>query len=197
MRRARRGFMVLSVVGAAAGASAQSINIDIANPTLTPGESTLITLTASYSVGDYAVAGIATDLVVNQIQGGLSDPQLIAPMDGPGTSAGTLGPGGITGIFAGQLNFPPAFIFADPSNPIAFFSMEYTWDGSLSGPVLLDIETRTSRFDVYVDRDSARSESRLADLVESRGMIVIPAPSGAVLLGLGALLAGRRRRASG
>ncbi|MEQ8844513.1 MAG: hypothetical protein RIB58_06635 [Phycisphaerales bacterium] len=190
----RRGFTVLGVLGAAAGAGAQAINIEIANPTLTPGESTLITLTASYPAGDYAVAGIATELVVNQIQGGLSDLQLIAPMDGPGTSAGTPGPGGITGIFAGQLNFPPAGIFADDSNPIAFYSAMYTWDGSLSGPVLLDIETRTSRFDVYVERDSARSESRLDGLIEGRGRIVIPAPAGTLVLGIGALALGRRRR---
>jgi hypothetical protein len=60
--------------------------------------------------------------------------------------------------------------------------------------VLLDIETRTSRFDVYVERDSARSESRLDGLIEGRGRIVIPAPAGTLVLGIGALALGRRRR---
>ena len=190
----RRGFTVLGVLGLAAGASAQAITIDVADASFNPGESTRITLSASYASGDYAVAGIATELVINQIQGGLSDLALVAPMNGPGTSPGTLGPGGITGIIAGQLNFPPAGIFADPTSPIIFYEFMYTFPTSLSGPVLLDIETRTSRFDVYIDRASARSESRLADLTEGSALIVIPAPASGAVLGLGALALGRRRR---
>ncbi|MFI4882272.1 MAG: hypothetical protein ACIAQU_06775 [Phycisphaerales bacterium JB064] len=190
----RRGWTVLGILGLAAGASAQAITIDIDEPFLAPGDSTLITLSASYPSGDYAVAGVATELVVNEIVGGLSDLQLLAPMDGPGSSAGTLGAGGISGIVAGQLNFPPAMIFADDSNPIAFYSFVYTYTEPLSGPVLLDIETRTTRFDVYVDRDSARSESRLDGLTEGHARIIVPAPAGVMVLGLGALTLGRRRR---
>ncbi len=192
----RPASATLALVGLAAASPAvlaQSVNIDIANPTLTIGESTLITFTASYPSGDYAMAGIGMDLVVNEIQGGLSDLQLVAPMDGPGTSVGTLGAGGIDGIIAGQLNFPPAGIFADPTNPIAFYQLTYTLTAPISGTTLLDIETRTTRFDVYVDRDSGRSESRLGDVVEGRAIIAIPAPAGAVVLGLGALTMGRRR----
>ena len=194
----KRGFLVISVVGLALAASpaaiGQTIHIDIANPTLAPGESTLVTLSASYPSGFYAVAGVSTEVVVNQIQGELSDPALVAPMDGPGTSEGTVSAaGGIEGILAGQLNFPPAGIFADPSNPIAFHTFEYTWDGSLSGPVLLDIETRTSDFFEYVDRDRSVSDP-LADITEGRARIVIPAPASALILGLGALTAVRRRR---
>ena len=194
----RSTSVTLALAGLAAAtpaALAQSVSIDIAQPTLAPGDSTLITISASYPSGDYAMAGIGLDLVVNEIQGGLSDLQLVAPMDGPGTSVGTLGAGGIDGIIAGQLNFPPASIFADPTNPIAFYQLSYTFTAPISGSTLLDIETRTTRFDVYVDRDSGRSESRLGDVVEGRAMIVIPAPAGAVVLGLGALGFGRRRRA--
>ncbi len=193
----RRAFAALALAGlaiAAPQAQAQAINIDIANPTLTPGETTIITLTASYPDGDYAVAGIFTDLVANVIHGGLSDPSLIAPMAGPGTSVGAVGPGGITGIIAGQLNFPPAFIFADPTNPIAFYQFDFTWDGSTTGGYILDIETDTSRFDTYVDRDSSLSVSRLDGLREGRAVIFIPAPAGAAAFGLLALGAATRRR---
>ena len=193
----QRGFLMFSVVGlaiASGHADGQIIDVDIAQPTLAPGDSTLITLSVSYPAGDYAVAGIATDIVVSEIQGGLSDLAVLAPMDGPGTSVGVLSPDGITGIVAGQLNFPPAMIFADDSNPIAFYSFEFTRSDFISDPVLLDFETSTSRFDVYIDRDSLRSESRLDDLVEGSARIIIPAPMGAVVLGMGALVIGRRRR---
>jgi hypothetical protein len=166
----------------------------VADPTLSPGQTTTLTMTAMYPDGDYAMAGIGTEIVINQIQGDLSGLRLVAPMAGPGTSAGVLGPGGITGIIAGQLNFPTAMIYADPTNPIAFYQFDYTWDGTLSGPILLDVETRTSRFDTYIDRQRATSESRLADLVEGRAIIAIPAPTGAAAFGLLALGAATRRR---
>ena len=193
----QRGFLVFSVVGLAVGAThalGQVINIEIADVTLTPGESTTITLSAGYADGDYAIAGIATEVVVNVLQGGLSDPALVAPMDGPGTSAGIIaGDGGITSIIAGQLNFPPVPIYADDTNPIAFHTFEFTLTDLPMSGLILDIETRTSRFDVYVDRASSRSESRLDNLQEGRA-VIIPAPAGALVLGLGALAVGQRRR---
>lgn len=193
----RPAFVVFSVVGFAAAAPhthAQSIRIDVANPTLFPGESTTITLSASYGDGDYAVAGIATDLVDLTEREGFSDLTLVSPMDGPGTSAGTRVVSGVTGIIAGQLNFPPAMIYADPSNPIAFWQATFTL-GPISSREILDLETRTTRFDVYPEMMSGRSESRLDELTEGRASItLIPAPGSAALLGLGLLAMGRRRR---
>ncbi|UYV12607.1 MAG: hypothetical protein NCW75_15105 [Phycisphaera sp.] len=191
-RTIRPAFVVLSVVGLAAAAHAQFIQIDIANPTLAPGESTIITMSASYPSGDYAIAGIATEIIDNTGRGGFSDLSLIAPMDGPGTSSGSLGPGGIQGIVAGQLNFPPAGIYADSTNPIAFWSMTFT-PTDFAMPIL-DIETRTTRFDVYPEMGSARSESRLDGLTEGRAVIFFPAPGTATVLGLGTLALVRRRR---
>ncbi|MEQ8875027.1 MAG: hypothetical protein RIE77_04430 [Phycisphaerales bacterium] len=193
----RYASATLALVGLAAtapGVLAQAIHIDIANPTLMPGETTAITLLASFPAGDYAMGGVAVDVVANVLQGDLSNPTLVRPRDGPGTRPGTAGPDGISDILAGQIHFPIAGIIADPENPIAFHTFEFTWDGTLSGRVLLDIETRTRRFDVYLDRDTPRSESRLDDLIEAHAVIVVPAPSGAIVLGIGALALGRRRR---
>ncbi|MFI4915975.1 MAG: MYXO-CTERM sorting domain-containing protein [Phycisphaerales bacterium JB060] len=193
----RAAFFVLSVAGLAAAtapARAQSIQIDIADATLFPGESTTITLSASYGAGDYAVAGIATEVVDLLGRGGFSDLQLIAPMDGPGTSAGSVAAGGIEGIIAGQLNVPPAGIYADPTSPIAFWSMTFTV-GDIGTREILDLETRTTRFDVYPDMTRALSESRLDELTEGRGSILlVPTPGSAAVLGLGLLAIGRRRR---
>lgn len=143
--------LVLSAGLSAGAASAQTVNLtfDIRNPILSVGSSTPVTLRAEFSTGDYAVAGIATDLVgaaaLGTPSGRWSDWQLVTPMDGPGTSAGeTSGRFDVTGILAGQLNFPPARIYADPSNPIAFWQATFT----ALEVGYIDLETRTSRLDM-------------------------------------------------
>ncbi|MEO1007094.1 MAG: PEP-CTERM sorting domain-containing protein [Planctomycetota bacterium] len=185
---------LIAIAGMAAAAAGQSINIDVANPTLGPGESTIVTLSASYPDGDFAIAGIATDFVSSVGSTGWSDLALVAPMDGPGTSFGTPSATGVDGIVAGQLNFPPAGIYADPSNPIVFWQATYTMPDVLPGPGVVDISTRTSRFDVYVGMGSSVSESRLDDLVEGSATIGIPAPGSLALLAFGGVAAMRRRR---
>ncbi|MFI4916497.1 MAG: PEP-CTERM sorting domain-containing protein [Phycisphaerales bacterium JB060] len=186
---------ILAVAGVAAAATAQSISIDVANPTLNPGESTSVTLTAGYGGSDYAVAGIGTDFISSVGSEGWSDLALVAPMDGPGTSAGAASTSGVDGIIAGQLNFPPAGIYADDTNPIAFWSATYTAPADVAEAFTVDLSTNTSRFDVYIDMMRATSESRLSDLREGAGAInVVPAPASLALLGLGGLAAARRRR---
>ncbi len=185
----KKAFALVAVAGVAAAASAQSITMSIADATLAVGESTTVTLSAGYGGTDYAIAGVATSV----IGGGdnWSDLALIAPMAGPGTSAGATSGNGVDGIIAGQLNFPPAMIYADATNPIAFWSATYT----ASAEGVFDLSTDTSKFDVYVARDRSTSESRLADLQEGAGTItVVPAPASLALLGLGGLAAARRRR---
>lgn len=174
-----------------------SVVIEVAEPILAPGESTTVRLLAGFdSTRDFAVAGIVTSLLADSggvdIAGAWSDVALVFPMNGPGTTFGTPDAGGYAGIIAGQLNFPPAGMGADPSAPIAF------WEGTFTAPAdagafAVDLSTLTMRFDVYLERDSSRSESRLDGLTEGAATItVVPAPSGAfVLLGVLAL---RRRR---
>jgi len=195
-----RTVAIVSLVLSAGAACAQTVElkIDIDQPDLLDGDSTRVTLIAEFSTGDYAAAGIMTDLVADvsgDPPGFWSDLQLVSPMDGPGTSAGELdGADGITGILAGQLNFPPAMIFADPSNPIAFWQATFTARSYSEG--FLELSTSTSRLEMYASRDSTLSESRLDVLVEGTGRITInvpaPASGGLLLLGLGPTM--RRRR---
>jgi hypothetical protein len=183
---------------ATAAASAQTVSIDfeIADPSLLPGESTSVRLIAAFDTFDYAVAGIMTDLLAAapvDISGSWSDLALVAPMNGPGTTAGGRHGSGVSGIIAGQLNFPPAMIYGEPQNPIAFWSATFTAPTD-PGWYTVDLTTRTSRFDVYPERASARSESRLGVLVEGAGVIVVvPAPASGCVLAIG-LAATRRRR---
>lgn len=196
-----RTFSIASLALSAGAACAQTVNlsIDIRHPILSVGSSTPVTLRAEFSTGDYAVAGIATDLVGEDSfgfpSGRWSDWQLVAPMDGPGTSAGeTSGRFDVTGILAGQLNFPPAGIYADPVNPAPFFEATFTAPIDAGGGYRVDLLTETSRFDVYIDRESSTSESRMGVLVEGSAAIhVVPAPASAAVLALG-LAATRRRR---
>lgn len=173
-------------------ALAQAIHFDIPRIPFA-GETETITMSASFNPLDYAIAGVGTSVVINEIQGGLSNARLVAPMAGPGTSEGIIGVASVDGILAGQLNFPPAGIYADPTNPIAFWQVDWTY-APTGGGVLLDIESQTDRFDVYTDRLLARSEFRIDELEEGSLRIVIPAPAGAFALLGGLALVGRRRR---
>jgi len=201
----RAGLLAAAVAGAgplggeaAAQTRPNGVRMLIDQPVLQPGQSTTIRLEAFFdSDRDFAVAGIGTWLTSTAGSAGLSDPRVLSPMNGPGTIAGRLDETGVRGIIAGQLNFPLSQIFADPSNPIPFWEVTYTAPDD-GGGFFVDLETRTSRFDVFVEEMSTRSESRLSDFTEGTGQIhVVPAPAGAVVLAMGLGLAGRRRRGGG
>lgn len=185
----------LAAASTALGQTDPRIIIEVDEPVLGPGQrSTTIRLFAQFDdARDYAIAGIATSFATDRGSTGFSDLRLVAPMDGPGTSAGLPSAIGIENIIAGQLNFPLAMVYADPGNPIAFWECVFTTSME-PAPTEIELSTVTSRFDVYVDRGSARSESRLGDLVEgSATIIIIPAPATGLAL-LGVLALGRRRR---
>jgi hypothetical protein len=172
-----------------------AITIDVENPELMPGQSTTVTLLGGYGGTDFAVAGVATNLITSVGSEGWSDAMRLDPMAGPGTSAGSASATGWNGIIAGQLNFPGgAGIFADPTNPIAFWSVTYTAPLVVTAPFEIDLSTLTTRYDVFIASESTLSESRLAELTEGSATIhVIPAPASALVLALGAVALRRRR----
>lgn len=164
---------VLAMAGGVMGQTYE-IFIEVSNPEPMPGETITITMMAGYGGTDYAIAGVATNFEVSAIQGALSNLRLIAPMAGPGTSRGMIVGESVEGILAGQLNFPATGgIFADPTNPIPFWAVDLTLDDVLSGPVVLDVRTRTTRYDVYFSRDSSTSQSRLGLLVEGELRVLV------------------------
>ncbi|MFI4915671.1 MAG: GC-type dockerin domain-anchored protein [Phycisphaerales bacterium JB060] len=171
-----RGKLCGATLLAAAGATlAQAeIFIEVSNPDPQPGETITLTLQAGFPSGDYAIAGVAGDLLISSSQGTLSNPRLLRPMDGPGTEPGVIMDGAVEGIIAGQLNFPPTGgIYADPTNPMPYWSIDFTVDPVLSGPIVLEARTRTTRYDVYIAMSSSTSASRLGDLIEGEARVLV------------------------
>jgi hypothetical protein len=171
-----------------------AITIEVDNPVLMPGESTLVTMYAGFARSEYAMAAVQTDLLSTSGSEGWSDARLVVPMDGPATTPGTPSATGYDGILAGQLNFGLSTSYADPTNPIPFWQAVYTAPLDVTRPIDVALSTETSRYEVYPFRDSPVAESRLADLTEGAATIrVIPAPASGLVLALG-LAALRRRR---
>lgn len=170
------------------------LDIVVEDGTLLPGQSTTIRLEARFdSARDYCVAAIGTWLDSSAGSQGLGDIRLVGALAGPGTSAGETTERGVRGILAGQIN-GLGNIYGDPSNPIAFWEATYTAPLDVAAAFDVELETRTSRFDVYPEMYSARTESRLEGFEDDTATIrVIPAPAGAAVL-LGVMIGGRRRR---
>lgn len=72
-------------------------------------------------------------------------------------------------IWPGQLHFPVGGIYGNPSNPVAVASAIWTTDDFT--PRDVPIETHTTGFDVYTERESSRSESRMDTFEEGSDII--------------------------
>ena len=197
-----RNFVLFSITTllAASVAHAQmpgEVFIVVDEPVLAPGESTTVRMWAGYdSAVDFAMAGIATsllaDLGVVEIGDPWSDVALVGRMAGPGTTRGTPEAGGYTGIIAGQFHWLQEPQFTDRSDPIAFWEATFTAPAD-AGEFTVNLSTLTTRFDVYIARQSSRTDSRLDGVTEGAATItIIPAPASAFVL-LGALAMRRRR----
>ncbi|OAB63754.1 hypothetical protein AY599_01135 [Leptolyngbya valderiana BDU 20041] len=198
MRTTIAAAAILAVAAAAAHAQTVGVTIDIDEPVLAPGDSTRVRLIATVLDTDYAFAGTNLNLLID-FDGtpgarGFSDLSILPPMDA-GPTAGVPTDRGIEGIVIGQLHFPAAGIFADPTNPIAFWEATFTAPVDAGGGYRVDLLTETLRFDAWTDRDTAIAASRLDLIVEdSASIFVIPAPAGAAVLTLGVAVAFTQRR---
>lgn len=168
---------------------------DIHSPTLMPGESTLVTLAATYHEPESVkVAGVGLDLFISTGSAGWSDAALIAPMAGPGTSPGTVASFGFENILAGQLVFPPTGWIEDP-NPTLFWQATYTAPTDVGAPFTVEMTTETFAYHVYVRRHSGESIEVTDRVVEGGATIhIIPAPAAASLMALWLVGAARPSR---
>jgi hypothetical protein len=143
---------------------------------------TEFTLTASYG-------GVA-DGLFTWMNFGVLDP-LISTFDGLKTPP-VPPASNPSDIVTGQLNFPPANIFGNASNPIHILTVE--WCTEDFTPRNVDLTSLTQRAKGYTSADDMAnvdfdSITELSDLI-----CVVPTPASAVVLAGAALLASARRR---
>lgn len=185
-----RTVAAIAVVGAASAACGQTWEFELDNPILWPGDpSTTVTLSLDPGPGADYVAG--ANFSVHASEGEWSDPaSLVPPSAAPPASQnpGTIIGSSVEGISVGQLT--PLFGFQPIPGRIDLWEATFT---VIDFPYsVIELRTETERMDVYLDATLWRREMRTP--VEGRIEIIIPAPAGAAIFGLGGLTAMRRRR---
>ncbi len=188
---------LIVVAGIAAAASAQgtmTISWTISDTgngdgILEPGETGVATLWAAMDPGAVGFAGSIFDLNgdARYADGTHTFDNYLDSLTNDGTDMGN---GHIVNIEAFQLPplFNPNF---DASNPIALGQLTYTPNSYANGVATFATENHLN-FDVYTD-DFGTSVP-YTGIVERGQFAIIPAPASMALLGLGGLVAGRRRR---
>ncbi len=157
-----------------------SNHISPANPQVT------IRLEAGFPAWEYAFA--ASLFQIRASEPGWTDHRVILP---PPANRGTINGSAITGITAGQIHFPPV-ILADPTNPLPVF--EAVWRTDDFTPRWVDVDTLSTRYDIYLSALNSTAEWRGHALREGYARIrVVPSPSAVAVLGLGLAAAQRRR----
>ncbi len=204
----KNAITLAAVAGIASAAAAQTatLNIVASQSSVTPGITSAITLSvyASADFGTHIVGGgFALDAV-----GGAGDigAMTATPVSWGAAASNDRGDGGdgnYIGLVFGQTVFPD---FGFPPNPasdftggevlVATFSVEVL--AGASGVVDWTIAVDSlSQFTMQIF-DSVSGDSTVASSVNFGtvrvGFPIIPAPSSMALLGLGGLVAGRRRR---
>lgn len=147
----------------------------------------------------YALAGVRFDALMDDPAGPVgasawSDPMRLPGLGAPGTNDGTVSPDGLAvlGAVAGQVHFPSAGLFADPSDPIAVWTATVSTTDFTARDLVLT--TDIGRIQFYESEFSSTAVDRV--IGEARSTVaVVPAPgTGAVLVVAMGLCGVRRRR---
>jgi hypothetical protein len=192
-----RTWLNMLVVGCSAAIAAAQAEVRIASDKseLLPGESTIVSMYATFPPTEFAFAAIITDLLSSTGSTGWSDLEVPRELRAPGWSAGRPTTLGIEQIISAQVYFPPAGPWPVLSNPILFWQGTYTAPSDVSVPFDLTLATQTTRLDTYFSIDEFGTRSHLDVLIEGEATIhVVPAPASIVLALMGGALVNRRRR---
>lgn len=190
--------MAATVLGAPALGQRGGAFFEVSNDLSPATPSATVTLWVPVPDGLYAVAGVSFDAYAEPASSAAldarwSDPMRASGFDAPGTSDGVVTPDGLAvlGALSGQLNFPPAGVFADPSDPIAVWSATISVDEFT--PRGVDLRTDITRSTFYVSEFSGSSVDRIIGDARAT-VVVVPAPGVGAVLVLAAGLGGVRRR---
>jgi hypothetical protein len=188
---------LIALAGLAAAASAQTLTYswsvgDTGNNDgiITNGESALLTLTGTMDPGATGFAGSIYEIIgqSNWDTGTVdSFENMLDDLTGPGVLQGN---NDITAIESFQLPplFNPNF---DASNPITLYQITWTPSDFTARTVSVGDRNHLNN-DVYTD--DFGSSVAYTGVEGTATFEVVPAPASIALMGLGALVAGRRRR---
>ncbi len=197
---------LVAVAGLASAAAAQTGSLSIVPSAMTVDSTTTTSFTLSvYADADFgtAVAGGGYSLsatggagIVTNMTVGVPDWAALGFQDD-----GHAGDGNYNGVIFGQLIFPP-FIPADPgslldSGPVLISTFTVTIASDSAGVIDWSTGGGVGPFviEIFTDDGGSGSFTQLTDLDFGGAQVnVVPAPSAMALLGLGGLVAGRRRR---
>ena len=192
-----------SVAGFASAAAAQSVSLSIV-----PSSATLdITVTGSFTLSIYGNADFGTAIAGGEFAiSAVGATNNITGMTGEAAAWGAGfqndrgydGNGGHNGLVFGQLIFPPVLNPAPESalpGPVLLGVMTVTVEPDFCGIVDFSTANGVGDFVLEIFDGGDGSFTQVADVSHGTASVgLIPAPSTAALLGLGGLLAGRRRR---
>ncbi len=184
----RCAFLVITA-GLCASAPAQTQwFMELDRPWVTPANPTVtIRLSAGFPPQYLAFAAGRFDLHATE-PGWSNGAVLLAPPSNPGVISGP----SITGITGGQVHFPP-IVIADPTNPLPLYELQ--WTATEFSRRTIEFDTLTSQYVVYTINQFPTSKDLVRELTEGHGQVrVVPAPAGAAILGLAAIVGMRRRR---
>lgn len=183
-----------AAVGIAAMASAtvqpNTYEIRVSNPVSPGTPSATVEVWADWDADLFYAFAAANWSLLGDMTGDFSGP--MSAFTDPGQDDGTPMDGDVLDIITGQLQFPAGGLMADTSDPVMIWSG--TWSTTDFTARTVDLATDTDRYSLYVD-DTGLSSDVTPTVIEGAGeIIVVPAPASLALVGLGGLVAMRRRR---
>ena len=175
---------------ASASVTPNTYEIRVSNPVSPSNPSTTVEVYADWDSDLFYAFAAAEWSLRGDMTGDFSGPA--SAFGDPGQENGTPMDGDVLDIVTGQLQFPPGGLMADTSDPVLIWSA--TWSTTDFTARTVDLATETDRYSLYVD-ETGLSEDVTTTVLEGAGQIeVIPAPASLALVGLGGLVAARRRR---
>lgn len=150
------------------------IHIEVDRPVLEPGETTEVRLLAGFdSDRDWAIMTVFGDLRMSDGSEGMSDFGRGPHLRGPGCDPVVVEPWGLSGICSWQYQSETSAIVADPSDPMIYFTAQFTASADMDRVIELTSENQVYR--VYPVRLELRWESRLDELIEGSATLTIVA----------------------
>jgi len=175
---------------ASASVTPNTYEIRVSNPVSPTNPSTTVEVYADWDSDLFYAFAAAEWSLRGDMSGDFSGPA--SAFTDPGQDGGTATDGDVVDIVTGQLQFPPGGVMADQSDPILIWTG--TWSTTDFTARTVDLATETGRYNLYLD-ETGLSSDVTSTVLEGAGRIqVIPAPASLALVGLGGLVAARRRR---